>query len=75
MDIEITLCDILTTWIEKIIEITFNHGEVSEAVRRRGMGDAGGERCMRGSRNGVGKELHIEMEGKSVAVGGAMSLN
>ena len=47
---------------------------MSEAVRRRDMGDAGGGRRMGGSGNGVGKELHIDMEGNRITVGGATSL-
>ena len=50
------------------------HGYASEAVRRRGMADAGGVRRTRGNRNAAGKYLHIAMTGNRGAVGGATSL-
>ena len=51
-----------------------DHGEASEAIRRRDMGDDGGGRHMRGSRKPVGEDLNRETAGNRGAVGGAMSL-
>ena len=51
-----------------------DHGEASEEIRRRDMGDSRGGRRTRGSRKPVGEDLHIEMTGNCGAVGGATSL-
>ena len=48
--------------------------DVSEAVRRRDMGDAGGGRRTRGIGKAVSKDLHIATTGNRGAVGGATSL-
>ena len=51
-----------------------DHGEESEAVRRRNMVDSGGGRCTGGSGNPVGEDLHRSTAGNRGAVGGATSL-
>ena len=51
-----------------------DHGEASEVVKRRDMGDTGGGRRIKGSRNAVGKDLHIDTAGNCGSLGGATSL-
>ena len=51
-----------------------DHGEASEAIRRRDMGDAGDGRRTRGSGNPVVNDIHRETAGNRGAVGGATSL-
>ena len=51
-----------------------DHGEESEAIVRRKLGDAGGGMRTRGRRNPVNEDLHIAATGKRGAVGGATYL-
>ena len=51
-----------------------DHGDVSKAVLRRNMGDAGGGRRTRGSRNADGEDLHRSTTGNCGTVGGATSV-
>ena len=50
-----------------------DHGEASEAVKRRDMGDAWGGRRTAGSGNSVGEDLHRDTVGNLGSVGGATS--
>ena len=51
-----------------------DHGEESEAIRRRYLGDAGGGRRTRVRGNPVREDLHRATTGKRGTVGGATSL-
>ena len=51
-----------------------DHGEASETIMIRDMGDSRGGRRTRGSGNPVGKDIHTEMAGNRGAVGGATYL-
>ena len=51
-----------------------DQGEVSEAVRRRDMGDAGGRKRTVISGNAVNEDLQRDTSGNRGAVGGATSL-
>ena len=50
------------------------HGESSEVIRRRDMGDARGGGSMRGRGNPVREGIHIETSGNRGAVGGSTPL-
>ena len=78
-----------TVWIGDVVPLSGNgeeggrdthgvpatdHGEASEAVKRRDVGDAGGGKCTRGSGNAVREDLRRETTGKIGSFGGAMSL-
>ena len=66
----------LIEMIEKhntLITINYDHGKLSEVVKRRDMGDAWGGRCKGGIGNAVNEYLHRETAGNRGLVGGATS--